>query len=408
MIAVRSVYALSVDLSRIDMIEYTPNDTEAAYLAGLITGAECLLSGATTVLDHFAWVPDQELESLEAVVRAYREVGIRAVVAPLVSDQPIENTVAGLPAQPPGSDLSRPVQHIVNCMREAVKRFHRPEESILIGVGPTGVQKCTDQLFRELISLSREYSLPRHSHVLETKQQDIQAREKCGGRSAVQHLHELGWFDSRTTAAHAIHLTEEDARILAQDGATIVHNPVSNARLGSGICPLSMYKRHGVPVALGCDGPASNDGQDMLEAIKLATLLQTLSERDYRNWPSPYETIRMASQGGARGLGLEHELGTLETGKRADLVLYDLTALSILPHTDPVCQLVYGRAGSSLHTVFVGGRRVVQAGCLLTIDLDDLRRRVLARQDFYINERQPKFTLRASIEDRYRKVMNLP
>jgi cytosine/adenosine deaminase-related metal-dependent hydrolase len=169
-----------------------------------------------------------------------------------------------------------------------------------------------------------------------------------------------------------------------------------------------MYKRHGVPVALGCDGPASNDGQDMLEAIKLATLLQTLSERDYRNWPSPYETIRMASQGGARGLGLEHELGTLETGKRADLVLYDLTALSILPHTDPVCQLVYGRAGSSLHTVFVGGRRVVQAGCLLTIDLDDLRRRVLARQDFYINERQPKFTLRASIEDRYRKVMNLP
>jgi cytosine/adenosine deaminase-related metal-dependent hydrolase len=178
-IAVRSVYALSVDLSRIDMIEYTPNDTEAAYLAGLITGAECLLSGATTVLDHFAWVPDQELESLEAVVRAYREVGIRAVVAPLVSDQPIENTVAGLPAQPPGSDLSRPVQHIVNCMREAVKRFHRPEESILIGVGPTGVQKCTDQLFRELISLSREYSLPRHSHVLETKQQDIQARESA-------------------------------------------------------------------------------------------------------------------------------------------------------------------------------------------------------------------------------------
>ncbi len=382
--------------------EYSPPDPEKIYLSALATAVETLLSGGTTVVDHLILIPGQELATLEAAVRAYREVGIRAFIGPLLQDQALPACLPGGEGEAPAYPLS--TAEVLALVEEAVEKYHRPEEGISLMVAPTGIQLCSDKLFEGCAELSQKYDLPRHAHLLETRAQQMLAQEKYGC-SAVKHLQQIGYLDSRTSLAHCVWLTDADIEILARTGSTVVHNPLSNLRLGSGIAPILKYRRAGVNVAFGCDGAASNDSQDLLEAIKIGTILHNITDPDYRHWIAPRESIEMASRGGAIGLGLGEELGSLEVGKQADLVLYDLTQLSLLPRTDPIGLLVLGRPTQVVHSVWVRGKWVVADGKVTTVDVAKLRQE-LFEHSFWDPWRRSQQV--AQLEARYRRVMGLP
>lgn len=385
------------------LYELTPLKPEQVYLSALGTAVETLLSGGTTVVDHLVLIPGQELETVAAAVRGYQEIGIRAFIGPLIQDESLSQGIPDGDVKREHDNYHHSTEDILALMQEVVQRFHHPEAGINILVAPTGIQLCSDQLFEGCIELSDRYNLCRHAHLLETQAQQQLAREKYG-YSAVKHLQQLGYLSRRTSLAHCVWLDEADIGILAQTRSTVVHNPLSNLRLGSGIAPILKYRKAGVNVTFGCDGAASNDSQDVLEAIKIGTLLHNTTDLEYRHWITPRQAIKMASLGGAKGLNMADELGSLTIGKKADLVLYDLTNLSVLPRTDPIASLVLGRPTNVVDTVWVNGERVVADGNVTRIDVNELRKE-LFEQSEWISSRVSKPV--HPFEVHYRQVMGL-
>jgi 5-methylthioadenosine/S-adenosylhomocysteine deaminase len=386
-----------------ELYDFTPLDPEQIYLSALGTATETLLSGGTSVVDHLVLIPGQELETIATTVRAYTEVGIRAFVAPLIQD---ESLTAGIPSgestqthQP----FFRSTAATLEIIEEAVRQFHRPDEGVSILVAPTGIQLCTDALFTGCIELSDRYNLCRHSHLLETKAQEKLAQQKYGC-TAVEHLKRIGYLGDRTTLAHCVWLNDADIAILAETQSTVVHNPLSNLRLGSGIAPILKYLQAGVNVTFGCDGASSNDSQDLLEAIKIGSILHNITDLDYQHWITPRKAVEMASLGGAKGLNLSEQLGSLTVGKQADLVLYDLTNLSLLPRTDPIGLLVLGRPSNVVHSAWVNGKQIVADGQITTINVDDLRKELFNRSQWESQRQSPTV---AELELHYRTVMGL-
>jgi cytosine/adenosine deaminase-related metal-dependent hydrolase len=394
---------LPLELWLAELYDFAPLDLEKVYLSALGTAVETLLSGGTSVVDHLVLIPGQELETIAIAVRAYQEVGIRAFIAPLIQDQSL---TAGLPSgefvqnhQP----YFRPTAATLEIIEEAIKQFHHPQAGVSMLVAPTGIQLCTDALFQGCIELSDRYDLCRHSHLLETKAQEKLAQEKYGC-TAVEHLHRLGYLSDRTSLAHCVWLNHTDITTLAQTQCTVVHNPLSNLRLGSGIAPILKYLQAGVNVSFGCDGASSNDSQDLLEAIKIGSILHNTTDLDYQNWITPRKSIDMASLGGARGLNVADQIGSLSVGKQADLVLYDLTKLSLLPRTDPIGLLVLGRPTNVVDSAWVNGRQIVSNGEVNTINVDHLRQELFNRSQWEINRKSPTI---AQIETHYRRVMEI-
>ncbi len=387
-----------------ELYEFPLLQPEQIYLSALVTATETLLSGGTSLVDHLVLIPGKEIESIAQAVRAYKEIGIRAFMAPLIYDDILD---AGLPSgngkvEKPAREL--PTADTLAIVREAINQFHKPEEGVSVLVAPTGMQLCSDALFEGCIELSDRYNLCRHSHLLETKAQELLAQEKYGC-SAVEHLKHLGYLSPRTSLAHCVWLSDRDIEILAETGATVVHNPLSNLRLGSGIAPIVKYRQAGVNVAFACDGASSNDSQDLLEAIKIGSLLHNVTTPDYRNWISPRQAVEIASSGGAKGLNLASEIGSLTVGKKADIVLYDLTNLSLLPRTDPIGLLVLGRPTNAVDSVWVNGDRIVAGGKPTRINLDELRQEMWERSE--IAGDRPISAAVRELEAHYRRVMGL-
>jgi 5-methylthioadenosine/S-adenosylhomocysteine deaminase len=335
----------------------------------LLGGIELLRSGATTVVD-FLYGGEGELEP---VVRAYRELGLRALIGLGYSDRAYHETVVldeGL--VPRGlvdrMERERPPSwaELEAMTRRAVERFHRPEEGISICPAPSGPQRCTDEMLAGCAALAEELDLVVHIHVLETRMQAVSGR-RMYGRTLPEHLDALGFLSPRVCFEHGIWLTPSDIELVRDRGVTVVHNPVSNMKLGSGIAPIPELLRHGVNVALGTDGMSSNDGNDMFAALKAAALLHKLREVDYEEWLGAGEAWAMATRGGAAAAG-DGSLGVLEPGSRADLVLLDLESLVFTPLNDPLRQIALGSTTLAVSSVMVGGEWRVRDGTVLGVD----------------------------------------
>ncbi len=387
-----------------ELHEFSPPNPEQAYLSALGTAVETLLSGGTCLVDHLVLIPGQELETIAAAARAYREIGIRAYIGPLIQDCDL---AAGIPDGGAGRKVAsypRSTEAILEMMATAIAKFHAPEDGINIMVAPTGTQLCSEALFVGCLELSDRHQLCRHAHLLETKAQQMLAWEKYGC-SAVTYLDKLGYLSDRTSLAHCIWLDDADIELMAASGATVVHNPLSNLRLGSGIAPILRYRQAGINVAYGCDGSASNDAQDLLEAIKIGSLLHNTTDPDYRRWIAPREAVQIAAWGGARGLNAADQFGSLAVGKQADLVLYDLTNLSLLPRTDPIGLLVMGRPTNAVANAWVRGQQVVAAGQPTRVDLAQLRQQLFDASHWGASRDSQA---RSQLEAHYRQVMGLP
>lgn len=388
-----------------ELYDFAPLDSEQVYLSALVTAVETLLSGGTTVVDHLVLIPGQELETIAAAVRAYREVGIRAFIGPLIQDQPLITSLPtgnGSPA--PAGAYPYSTQAVLAMMQQAITQFHDPAAGIHLMLAPTGLQLCSDALMTGCVDLSDRYHLCRHAHLLETRAQQLLAQETYG-YSAVMHLKQLGFLGDRTSLAHCVWLDDADIQLLAQTRSTVVHNPLSNLRLGSGIAPILRYRQAGVNVSFGCDGAASNDSQDLLEAVKIGTMLHNTTDLDYRHWITPRQAVEMAALGGAIGLNLADEFGSLTVGKQADLVLYDLKNLSLLPRTDAIGLLIYGRPTQVVKAAWVAGEAVVSAGKIARIDVDRLRQELFTRSQWRYGRPSPTAD---QFEPHYRSAMQLP
>ena len=334
-------------------------------VAVLLIAAEMLKTGVTSVVDHFRQTPPR-LDAVGAAAAAYRESGMNACIATMLRDRVI----------PKGIDLPAArhqfsVQAQAELCREAIRRWHAPMDGISIMLGPSAPHRCTDDLLETVGELGEQCDVNIHTHVDENLSQRLEANAHYGC-STVRHLSDLGLLGPRLSLAHVTWVDELDMDLLARTGTWVVHNPVSNLRLGSGIAPLTDLHNRNVGIALGTDGAASNDSQNLLEAMKLAAMLPALRERQPSTTPVAKDIAIMATRAGGGLLGGGH--GALSVGLRGDVIAMPLDDAPFRPLNDVYRQLVYAGARSKVKHAVIGGRHVVDEGKVTTFDEQQLYR----------------------------------
>ena len=340
-------------------VEPTPDDTYALVAAGAL---EMLRGGVTSVLDQPSIVLAQPTEHIEAIMSAYADVGIRAGVALMLQDRDfLQSLPLHLLAAPPDTQPMFPPrdpQQLAEILARYLERWMGRHPRLQPMLGPSAPQRCSDEFLSIVSELARSHRVGVHMHLLESKSQ-VFAGEARYGRSVLEYLGELGLLGPHTSFAHGVWLSREEYGSLKRAGSTLVYNPVSNLRCGSGILPLQFLMDIGLSVAVGTDGAASNDDQNMFEALKFGTLLQTLYG-NHRTWPQAIDLWTASLGGGAAALDLP--IGSLSPGSFADLVLLTLDRHALGPKETLVSSLVFAEHGESVHSVFVGGERVVNEG----------------------------------------------
>ena len=305
---------------------------------------EMLLSGTTTYTDMYYFE--------DVVAEATKEAGMRAVLG---------ETIIGFPAP----DAKTPAESL-RFTEGYLQRF-RNDSLIVAAVAPHALYTNSDETLKAARALANRFNAPLIIHLSETKKEndDTQAKRHL---SPTRVLDSLGIFNGRTVAAHGIWLDDADMDILKARKVGVAHNPSSNMMLASGTAPVPALLKRGIAVGLGTDGPAgSNNDFDLLEELDLAAKLQKLVRNDPQALTAK-QAFEMATLGGARVLGLEREIGSLETGKRADLAVIDLDTPRATPLYDVYSHLVYAVKGSDVTDVVVNGRDVVRDRRCLTLD----------------------------------------
>jgi len=356
------------------------DDTRSAYVSTLLGAVEMLKSGVTSVLDDAFFVPAPSPAAIDAIMQAYADSGIRATVA---LDQPNVPEIDKLPflenllppdllaraRQPAGMDAAG----LLECYRHLLERWHGTAGGRLrAAVSCSAPQRVTPDYFSELDALSRRLHLPFFIHVLETKLQRVLGEEKFR-RSLVRYVKDLGLLSDRMNIIHAIWVDDEDMDLIADSGAVVAHNPISNLRLGSGVMPFRELRDRGVPICLGSDEAITDDSINMWNVAKVTGLVHNLNGGDYQRWPTATEVLRCLIHGGAEALRLPQRIGEITVGHQADLILVDLDTLPFTPLNDLERQLVYCEQGSSVRMTMVAGRIVYDNGVVLGIDERALR-----------------------------------
>lgn len=335
--------------------------------------SEMLKGGVTSVVDHFSTRPGLSVEKMEAILGAFEKTGIRGMLAPSLRDRNFMR-LAALPPKLRKLEKSAPEPWKDEVLAVLARLGRR---SALSGVmlGPSSPMNCSDDLLREVVQVAERHGLGIHTHLLETRLQSWAAR-KFHKKSLCAHLEEIGFLSSRLSAAHGIWLDEAEMDLLAAAGTSVVHNPASNLKLGSGIAQIARLKARGVNVALGTDGGDTSDTYSIFEQMRLAAFLSRVVAEDPADWITALDALRMATINGAAAVpAWRGKIGRIAPGHRADLVLLKPT-LRLRPLRDVVHQLVFCESGQSVDTVLVDGRPVVEGGRLVGVDEDRLIRRV--------------------------------
>ncbi len=352
---------------------------EDKHLSALIGAAELVTKGCTAGYDMFAEFPLPSVEGVEAVARGYADAGMRAVVAPMMADRSFYEAIPGLAEALPEPLRSQALrarnaphaESIAVCQR-ILDQWKFDRNMLRPALGPTIPHHCTDEFLLACRDLAREQGLGLQMHVAESKLQAVVAK-KIYGTTLVGHLHQLGLLNPGFCVAHGVWLDADDRKRLADAGCSVSHNPGSNLKLGSGIADMRGMLEAGLNVAIGTDGSASSDNLNVFEAMRLAAGLSRIHGRPPESWVSAREALYAATEGGAKALGFK-DIGRIEKGWKADLVLLDLNALHYIPLNDLATQIVFGEDGTGVHSVMIGGRWVLRERRLLTVDLAKLRR----------------------------------
>lgn len=317
---------------------------ETVALGARLAMAEMLAGGVTTGLDMFFFP--------QATAEAAREARFRLLTGPVLFD--VE--------EPDGLTPDERIER-----GGAFLDRWRGDPLVTGCVQPHNHMTVAPDLMRRGRALADEHGVLLHTHCSESAAEVEATRERYGA-TPVGHLEALGVLEGPTVLAHTVHLTDDDRAVLARRGAVTVHNPLSNLKLGSGIADLVRLGEAGIPVLLGTDGPVSSNDLDMWTAMRFAALLQRGVREDPTLTPAA-EVLGMATRHGAEGLGLGEVVGSLEVGKRADLVLVDARSPHMTPSYDVYAQLVFTAGRGDISTVIVDGEVVVRDGDVLTLDV---------------------------------------
>ena len=346
-----------------------------SYLSTKIAATEMVLKGCTACYDLPLPLPLPSVESLQAVAQAYTDVGMRAVIAPMVADTSIFQALPGfidvLP-QARRKDLeargAAPVDLIITRYEALFRDWRAGDDLVRLAVSPAIAHHCSDALFQGLAALARETGAGLHTHLAESKVQAI-AGVKRFGMTLTAYLDQLGVLGPNFTAAHGVWLDRDDIGRLADHGASVAHNPGSNMRLGNGIADVRTMLDSGLNVGIGTDGARGSDHQNMYEATRLAAFVSKARGPDGQDGLTAAQAFDAATRGSARTLGLD-DVGRLEPGYKADIVFLDLKSLNWIPMNDPILQVVHVEDGTGVDSVMIGGRMVVERGRPTTVDLE--------------------------------------
>ncbi len=351
-----------------------PMSADAIYTRTMLGAAQMLLSGTTATVDFLFEAPEITLETLEPVVRAYQDIGMRATILlgvadkPFLASLPVEGNLsaAGEEADPPS------IAGILEVANAATDRWHEPGGQIGIGLGPSAPQRCSDELMDATMALARDRELVWQTHVLETRTQAVTSREWHGGRSFVEVLNERGLLGPPAALAHTIWLTERDMELMSATDTTAIHCLMSNLRLGDGIAKLPALQRAGVHTTLGTDGRGCDETLDMLELARMTALIHKARGEHFERWTTAREVLAMTTRNASRCTGHGERLGRIEPGARGDLVVWNRNSITFTPLHDPLRQLVFGGRPADISNVVVGGSTIVEDGAIAGIDLGGL------------------------------------
>lgn len=252
---------------------------------------------------------------------------------------------------------------------------YRDNEFVTTAFGPHAPYTVSDEPLCKVATLAEELDVPIHIHVHETLE-EVEEAVKTEGRRPLQRLKDLGLISPRLNCIHVTQLLAEEIKILSHHGANVTHCPESNMKLASGFCPVSALMEQSVNVGLGTDGGASNNDLDMFSEIRSAALLAKATSGNATNIPA-HQALEMATINGAKALGLDNIIGSLEIGKRADITAISLDSLNSIPINNPISTLVYAVNASQVSHVWCAGQSLLTEGKLVTLDETKIRRSAL-------------------------------
>jgi cytosine/adenosine deaminase-related metal-dependent hydrolase len=328
------------------------------------------LSGTTLTTDHHYVFPENGGDVLGATIAGAQKIGLR--FHPTRGSMDLGTASGGLPPE----SVVESTDVALAATEAALARWHDPssESMLQIAVAPCSPFSVTRELMTGAAGIARAHGARLHTHLCETLDEEEFCLQKYG-RKPGEYVEDLGWLGPDVWFAHVVWPTTEDIARFAATGTAVAHCPTSNARLGSGIAPVADMLQAGVPIGLGVDGSASNESGRMDDELHQALLVARL--RGGSTSMSARQVLAMATMGGARVLGRENDLGSLEVGKLADIALWRVDGIGAADISDPLCALVFGMR-APLELLLVGGNPIVKQEQLVNADAHDLARRSAA------------------------------
>ncbi|NTV59551.1 MAG: amidohydrolase [Deltaproteobacteria bacterium] len=325
---------------------------ETVYWGALLGCLEMIASGTTTVSDGYFFQ--------DATARAFQKAGLRALIAQGVIDFP----APGVPD---------PAQNLA-VGKAFIERWNHASDLIRPGLFCHSLTTCSDKTLQEAMALSQEFSLPLQVHLSETEEEVEEVIRRSGERP-VLHLAHLGLLNESLIGVHAVHLEDEEIELLARNRVGVVHSPESNMKLASGMARVSEMVKKGIVLGLGTDGCASNNNLDLFKEMDTAAKLSKVATLDPVNMGAA-TVLRMATVWGAKVLGLEKQIGTIEVGKQADIITIDLRKPHLVPLYNPMSTIVYSASGSDVKDVIVNGRVLMKDRTFTALDAEEVMARV--------------------------------
>jgi cytosine/adenosine deaminase-related metal-dependent hydrolase len=339
-------------------------DAGIAHAAATAALAWLARTGCTTTMDHHYLFPERGGDLLAATIEAATGVGLR--FHPTRGSMDVGESAGGLPPD----DVVEDIGAILAATQAAIDRFHDPSPGsmVRVGVAPCSPFSCSRELLTESAKLARSYpqssGVRLHTHLAESVDEDDYCLEHFGCKP-VEYMDSIGWLGPDVWLAHGVHLDDHAISRIAATGTGVAHCPCSNARLGSGICRTRSLLDAGVPVGLGVDGAASQEAGSLVGEVNAAALFARAAGG--AGAMTVREAVELGTLGGARVLGREAEIGSLEPGKLADIALWRLDRLPHAGIADPVAALVLGPP-PPLELLLVGGRTVVERDRVVAVD----------------------------------------
>ena len=320
---------------------------EDIYWNSYLSCLEMIKSGTTTCNDMYL--------GMNKTVEAINDTGLRAVVAWCIKDDSIKDKV--------------------EQTREYAKKYNTDENGkIRIYVSADAPHTCNPDTIKLCVDLAKELNTGIHIHLAETIDEETKIKSRYDKRST-EYLNDLDVFDVPVILAHGIYVSDSDIEILKKIKGGISHNPISNCKLSSGICDVVKLRKNGINIGLGTDGIGSTTTMDMFEEMKTAAYLQKVNTMEPSSI-SAYDILKMATIEGAKVLGLEKEIGTLEPGKKADMIFIKTDKLHMCPANDVCANLVYSSNGADVESVMIDGKVIMQNRKMLNLDEKQVMRQV--------------------------------